>query len=85
MLTLEESKKPFDELVESIRSDLCRLRWKLKDVEELFPQWKERIDFVEGGITCLLIALHSGVDEYRKFQIKKAEPATEGTERRSVT
>lgn len=69
-LTTEESKRDFDEIVETIRWDLTRLRGKLHDVQRMWPGWRERVDMADGGITCVIMALHDGVEEYKRVHKK---------------
>lgn len=71
-LTKEEAERDFDEIVETIRWDLTRLRGKLHDVQRMWPGWRERVDMADGGITCVIMALHEGVEEYKRVH-KKAQ------------
>lgn len=70
-LTPEEAAKPFDEAVEKVRNELTRLRGKLYDIARLNPGWKERVDFAEGGLTCVISALYPGIIEYRQVHAPK--------------
>jgi hypothetical protein len=72
-LTPEEADKPFDELVDSIRSDLTRLRGKIREMECLYPGWARRIEYVGGALTCIIVALYNGMMEYREVQAKRAK------------
>ena len=69
-LTKEEAERDFDEIVETIRWDLTRLRGKLHDVQRMWPGWSERVDMAEGGITCVIMALHDGMTEYKRVHKK---------------
>jgi hypothetical protein len=71
-LTKEEAERDFDEIVETIRWDLTRLRGKLHDVQRMWPGWRERVDMADGGITCVIMALHDGMEEYKRVH-KKAQ------------
>ncbi len=57
------------ELVEEVRNELARLRGKLYDVHRAYPLWKDWLDHVEGGITCLLVTLADS----RKEMVKHRE------------
>lgn len=72
-LTPEEANKPFDELVDSVRSDLTRLRGKIFDIQRLHPGWGARVDYAEGALTCVIVALHYGMVAYREFQAERAK------------
>jgi hypothetical protein len=74
-LTKEEAERDFDEIVETIRLDLARLRGKIHDVQRMWPGWRERVDMADGGLTCIIMALYSGVEEYKS--IHKKAPNTE--------
>ncbi len=54
----EEMNKPLSELMEELRSDVCKIRGKLYDIKHAHG-WDDRIEFIEGGLTCMLIAMHS--------------------------
>ena len=75
-LTETEATKPLDEIIDIVRSDLARVRGKLFDAARLFPGWRERVEFAEGGITCVISALHHSAEEYRGFRAIRPE-ATE--------
>lgn len=65
----EELKKPLSELMEQLRLDVSRIRGKLFDIKMTYG-WEGRIDFIEGGLTCMLVAMHSTMEEWQKFEAK---------------
>lgn len=69
--TPEEMDKPLSVLMEELRSDIARIRGKLSDIKFSYG-WDDRIEFIEGGLTCMLVAMHSTMDEWKKFEEKRA-------------
>lgn len=65
----EEMEKPLSELMESLRNDVSMVRGKLHDIRNSFG-WEDRITHIEGGLTCLLIAMHSTMIEWKQFEEK---------------
>ena len=68
----EDMDKPLSELMESLRIDLSRIRGKLHDIKFSYG-WADRIEHIEGGLTCMLVAMHSVKEEWRFFEEKKAK------------
>lgn len=60
--------KPLSVAVEEIRTELGRLRGRLKDIAFGFPQWEDRVDCAIGGITCVISALYSPVGEMKMVE-----------------
>ena len=58
-------------LIESIRREIVNARGHIKDITYGYPQWKERVQHVEGLLTCGLIALAYAKDEIIEHEIKK--------------
>lgn len=69
-LTPEEAALDFDVLVEHLRAELSYTRGKLRDVASLFPNWRERVECADGGLTCVISALYPGMLEYQKFKAR---------------
>jgi len=66
----DEMEKPLSELMEELRIDISRVRGKLFDIKQSFG-WEDRINFIEGGLTCMLIAMYSTMEEWKKFEEKQ--------------
>jgi hypothetical protein len=43
----------------------------LFDIKQSYG-WEDRIDFIEGGLTCILISMYSTMEEWKKFEKKRA-------------
>jgi len=63
--------KPLSMLVNDVRDDLTRARGRLGDLIRGYPNWKERLDHVEGLLTCGIVALHASNQEIIKFEIER--------------
>ena len=68
----EEMDKPLSELMEELRTDISKVRGKLFDIKQSFG-WKDRIEHIEGGLTCMLVAMHETMKEWQRFEKKRAE------------
>lgn len=68
--SLEEMNKPLSELMEELRSEISTIRGKLFDIKQ-FKGWKDRIEHLEGGLTCTLVAMYSTMEEWKKFEAKQ--------------
>jgi hypothetical protein len=66
----EEMDKPLSELMEELRNEISRTRGKLHDIKRSYG-WEDRIEFIEGGLTCILVAMHSTMEEWKKFEEKQ--------------
>jgi hypothetical protein len=66
----EEMAKPLSELMEELRSDISKVRGKLHDIKHA-RGWDDRIEFLEGGLTCMLVAMHHTMSEWKEFEQKK--------------
>lgn len=69
--------KPLSELIAGIRSDLVAARGKLQDIGMGFTGWRERVEMVEGLLTCGLMALHHTMEEMREHERKYCTPEIE--------
>lgn len=63
----EEMDKPLSELMEELRTDISTVRGKLFDIKQSYG-WEDRIEFIECGLTCMLVAMYSTMDEWKKFE-----------------
>ena len=67
--SVEEMNKPLSELMEELRSDISKVRGKLFDIKQSYG-WEDRIEFIEGGLTCMLVSMFSTMEEWKKFEEK---------------
>lgn len=65
----EEMNKPLYDLMEELRNDISRVRGKLWDIKQTYG-WDDRIKHLEGGLTCLLVAMHEVGIEWQEFERK---------------
>lgn len=69
--TAEEMEaKPLSGLMEDLRTDVAKIRGKLHDIKFSFG-WEDRIEHIEGGLTCMLVAMAITAEEWKKFEDKK--------------
>lgn len=68
--SLEEMDKPLSELMEQLRTDLAKIRGKLSDIKRLHG-FDDRIEHIEGGLTCMLVAMYSTMEEWKQHEEKK--------------
>ena len=64
-----EIEKQPDELIEAVRNGLVHLRGQLHDIRRAYG-WDDRIEYSEGAITALVIALAHTASEFRTFREK---------------
>jgi len=69
---LDEMNKPLSELMEELRYDISAVRGKLFDIKMEYG-WEDRIDFIEGGLTCMLAAMHTTMKEWEEFERNQIE------------
>ena len=67
----EEMDKPLSELMEELRSDLSKVRGKLHDIKNSYG-WADRIEHIEGGLTCMISAMYATVQEWEIFEAESA-------------
>jgi hypothetical protein len=60
---------PVNELIESLRNDVAKIRGKLYDIKSMYG-WEDRFIHIEGGLTCILVAMHEIKEEIKKYEIK---------------
>ena len=68
--SVDEMDKPLSELMEQLRTDLGNVRGKLFDIKQSYG-WDDRIEHIEGGLTCMLVAMHSTMEEWKRFEDKQ--------------
>lgn len=62
--------KPLWQTIEALRHEITRVRGGLCDIRFAFPLWGDRVDNVEGLLTCGLIAMHGIAREMEKSELK---------------
>lgn len=65
----EELEKPLGEIMEDLRNDLSRIRGKLWDIKQTYG-WDDRIEHIEGGLSCMLIAMYYTGEEWKEYEKK---------------
>jgi len=65
----EELDKPLYDLMEQLRNDVSNVRGKLHDIKYTYG-WEDRIEHLEGGLTCMLVAMYETGKEWKKFEEK---------------
>lgn len=65
----EELDMPLYDLMEELRSDVAKVRGKLHDIKYTYG-WEDRIEHIEGGLTCLIIAMYKTGEEWKEFEKK---------------
>ncbi len=63
----EEMDKPLSELMEGLRSEVNNTRGKMRDIIRLYG-WESRIEPLEGGLTCMLMAMHVIMQEFKDYE-----------------
>ena len=64
-----EMDKPLSVLVEELRSQVSKIRGKLADIRYSYG-WDDRIEHLEGGFTCMLVAMYGTMKEMKEFEDK---------------
>lgn len=67
--------RPLSETVADLRSQLARVRGQLHDIGFRYAGWGERLQSVQGLLTCGLIALHDTMEEMKRHEAKYPKPA----------
>jgi hypothetical protein len=65
--------KPLSAIIEGLRSQMTATRGHIKDIERAYPGWKERVEHVEGLLTCGIIALANSNKEIIDYEIRTAD------------
>ena len=69
---VDEMNKPLSELIEDLRHDVHVIRGKLGDIKSLYG-WDDRIEHLEGGFTCMLVAMYNTFEEWKKFESRRQQ------------
>ena len=56
--------------IEKIRDELIGIRGRLSEIYRKDALWKYNLQHVEGGATCLIVALYESIEEMSKHQKK---------------
>jgi len=59
--------KPLYDLMESLRNDISKVRGKLHDIKFTYG-WDDRIEHLEGGLTCMLVAMYNVALEFKEAE-----------------
>lgn len=65
----EELDRPLYDLMEQLRTDVANVRGKLYDIKRTYG-WDDRIEHLEGGLTCMIVAMSEISQEWKKFEEK---------------
>lgn len=65
----EDLDKSLYDLMEQLRTDVANVRGKLHDIKYTYG-WDDRIEPLEGGLTCMISAMYSIGIEWRDFEKK---------------
>ena len=65
----DDMEKPLSMLMDELRSDISVVRGKLFDIKKTYG-WDDRIDFLEGGLTCMIVAMSYTQKEWYEFERK---------------
>lgn len=60
--------RPISTIVEGLRGDAEKIRSVLCDIKNAYPSWGERLECVEGLMTCALITLYSINRDIKEFE-----------------
>lgn len=66
----EEIDKPLSELMDQLRTDIAVVRGKLSDIKRSYG-WDDRLNDLEGGLTCMIVAMASVEDEWKRMERKE--------------
>ena len=66
----EEIDKPLSELMEELRMEIDKIRGKMFDIK-CFYGWDDRIEPLEGGLTCMLMAMYGLMKEFKDYEDKQ--------------
>lgn len=70
--------KPLSVLFEEIRDELVHTRGKCSDIIFAHPEWKEKVEMLEGLLTCGIMAMYSRVNDMKEWEMAKAESEKKG-------
>lgn len=63
--------KPLSDLIQGIRMDIAAARGKLDDIGMGFTGWRDRLECVQGLLTCGLVALHNTREEMLEHEKRR--------------
>lgn len=69
--------QPLSKLMEGWRSDLVRVRGQMSDFATA-RGWKEELETLEGGLTCMLVAMYNTLERARENEVLAAAAAQDG-------
>jgi len=69
---METINLPLYELMKELRNDVAKVRGKLSDIRHIYG-WEDRIQHLEGGLTCMLVAMHGIELEWKEFEERHGE------------
>jgi hypothetical protein len=72
--SVEEMDKPLSELMEELRMEIDKTRGKLYDIKRSYG-WEDRIEPLEGGLTCMLMAMYGTMMEFKEHEDKQRAKA----------
>jgi len=56
--------------MEDLRSDIVKVRGKLFDIKQSYG-WEDKIEYIEGGLTCILVAMYDTMQEWKRVEEKQ--------------
>lgn len=62
--------QPLSKTVEELRSQISHIRGQLYDIGYSYPAWKDRVESVQGLLTCGLVSLYGVAEEMRKHELQ---------------
>lgn len=65
----EEMDKPLNILMEELRCDISKVRGKLSDISRSYNVTST--EHLEGGLTCMLVAMHATMMEWKEMEEKQ--------------
>lgn len=65
--------KPISESLAGIRDDLTRARGKLHDIGFRWSGFEQRLEAVQGLLTCGIVALHHNIEEVKDWEKQYAD------------
>jgi len=72
--SVEEIDKPLSELMEGLRMEINKTRGKMHDIKCSYG-WEDRIEPLEEGLTCMLMAMYSIMIEFKEFEERQRAKA----------
>ena len=63
---------PLSETMTKLRAQVNSVRGQLTDIGMAYPGWKEELAPLEGGLTCILIAMFYTLDRMKENEALRA-------------